>query len=101
MIDETTENMLSRIETGISGNDVIVINEFSMRGIDAIPRVDTFTYRAWVAKGRQVRKGEHGVKIPVYIRMEKKGKKPGDKPESYTRPRSTTVFHKSQTDPID
>ena len=64
---------------------------------DIIPRENIFTYNAWKALNRQVKKGEHGVKIVTWIPCTKKDKKTGEK-ESYRRPKTTTVFHISQTD---
>ena len=37
---------------------------------DVKPRENVFTYKAWQALGRQVRKGEKGVKVCVYITTE-------------------------------
>jgi N-terminal domain of anti-restriction factor ArdC len=71
-----------------------IIAGFNAKGIpeaDIHPRENVFTYHAWRALGRQVRRGEHGVKIATFI----KGRDT-DKP----RPWFTTVFHISQTDPI-
>ena len=67
------------------------------------PRINIFTYEAWRALGRQVRKGEHGVKILTYIESVKKDRDSDtgeEKQVSYRRPWHTTVFHVSQTDPI-
>ena len=85
---------------------------FAAKGIpetDIRPRENVFTYHAWRALGRQVRRGEHGVKIATFVAM--KGKKEKDvgtndgngtnKPKrGATRPWTATVFHISQTDPI-
>lgn len=60
------------------------------------PRENIFTYRAWHELGRQVRKGETGVKIVTYVPMTKKGEE-----GEFRRPKGTTVFHISQTDSID
>jgi len=64
------------------------------------PRVNVLTYKAWLAVGRQVRRGEHGVKVVTWIAMTKKDKKTGETLETFKRPRRATVFHISQTDPI-
>ena len=58
------------------------------------PRVNVFTYDAWKAKGRQVRRGEKGVSIVSWITMSSKN----DKDKTFKRPRKTSVFHISQTD---
>lgn len=71
---------------------------------DIKPRENVFTYRAWQALGRQVRKGEHGVKIVTWVAMTRLDKRPEamgtEIEETYRRPRTTTVFHVTQTDPI-
>ena len=83
-------------------NYVAIYQEFMARGIpeSAIePRRNVFTYQAWRALGRQVRNGEHGVKIVTFVRATRKDKKTGEE-ETYSRPWHTTVFHVSQTDAI-
>ncbi len=73
-----------------------IFEGFEEKGItDIQPRVNVFTYHAWKAKGRQVRKGEHGVRVVTWIKGT--DKKTG-KEKIY--PKRTTVFHISQTDPI-
>jgi antirestriction protein ArdC len=63
------------------------------------PRVNVFTYKAWQALGRQVQKGQKGVKVVTWVPMEKKDKKTGDV-EKFSRPRTTTVFHITQTEKV-
>jgi len=98
-----------------NGNDVQAILEFANRGIP-LEEIDTFgpnqnvrTYNAWRALGRQVRKGEKSVRLPVWYPIDSdckddealagRGDIPADK-----RPRcrlvTACVFHVSQTDPI-
>jgi len=75
---------------------------FAAKGIaesDILPRDNVFTYNAWLALGRQVRKGEHGVKVVTWIPCSKK-QTDGTK-AAFMRPKSTTVFHVSQTDRIE
>ena len=80
-----------------------IFDGFLARGIpedEIIPRENVFTYAAWKALGRQVCKGQHGVKICTFIPMETKEKDPetGEvKIKTSSRPRLTTVFHISQT----
>ena len=72
---------------------------FEAKGIaeDAIdPRENVFTYNAWRALGRTVKRGEHGVKITTWIPMELKDKRGNS--EKKLVPRNTTVFHISQTE---
>jgi integrase len=64
------------------------------------PRENVFTYNAWRALGRQVRKGEHGVRVLTFIDCQKRDEETGQLKERFRRPFSTTVFHVSQTDEI-
>src|SRR6266568_2902529 len=55
---------------------------FTAKGIaetDIKPRENIFTYHAWRALGRQVRRGEHGVKVCTWITVK-------DKTEDATNP---------------
>jgi hypothetical protein len=69
------------------------------------PRVNVFTLHAWPAKGRRVRKGEHGVKVVTWISRDGKESTnaAGERIVSQGRrfPKTSHVFHISQTDPID
>lgn len=68
---------------------------------DIRPRENVFTYHAWRALGRQVRRGEHGVKITTFVPMKDDDKANPDKPKRrVSRPWTATVFHISQTEPI-
>ena len=58
------------------------------------PRENVFTYNAWQALKRQVRKGESGVKIITWIPCKDK-----DSENSRMLCKRSTVFHVSQTDP--
>lgn len=101
---------LERATTQASmANYPAIIAGFIAKGIpesEIKPRENVFTFKAWRALGRIVRKGEHGVKIGTMIPV-------GDPEETVdpntgevlaeaprTRPWTTTVFHISQTDPI-
>jgi hypothetical protein len=84
-----------------------IFEGFMAKGIpehEIKPRENVFTYHAWRALGRQVRRGEHGVKVLTFITA--KGKVATDdlddkpKPGATRRPWSATVFHISQTDAI-
>ena len=80
-----------------------IIAGFMAKGIpemDIRPRENIFTYHAWRALGRQVRRGEHGVKVLTFVDMAKESKETGEK-QTFRRPWSTTVFHVSQTDAIE
>jgi len=77
------------------------------------PRENVFTYHAWRAIGRQVRRGEHGVKVCTFVTVQGANSKEdvdgiatndvdGTNPRKlgYRRPWTATVFHVSQTDPV-
>ena len=77
-----------------------IFEGFQAKGIpfDEIkPRENVFTFHAWKALGRSVRKGEHGVKVCTWIPMSKKDEN-GEAQPIGRKPRMTTVFHVSQTD---
>jgi len=103
---EMEREALSRARSNPSwANFGQVITEFASRGIPAseiCPKENVFTYNAWRALGRQVRRGEHGVKILSYCPIESKEANSDDQEQSVTRlrPVSAVVFHVSQTDPI-
>lgn len=86
-----------------------IIAGFMEKGIPAeeiTPRENVLTFWAWQAVGRKVKKGEHGVKCVTFIdaikETDKVDEKTGDKVRrSYSRPWTTTVFHISQTEPIN
>ena len=86
------------------GNFPAIFQGFAEKGIpesEIRPRENVFTYDAWYAQGRYVRKGEHGVKVLTFIECESKEAdvETGEK-RSFRRPWTTTVFHVSQTEPI-
>src|ERR1700680_3489752 len=79
-----------------------IFQGFSAKGIaesEIKPRENVFTFQAWKALGRVVRRGEHGVKVTTFIECTKENKETGEK-ESFLRPWTTTVFHISQTEPL-
>mgnify|MGYP001594226297 CR=1 FL=1 len=81
-----------------------IFEGFMAKGIagdDIRPRENVFTYNAWLAKGRQVRKGEHGVKVITWISVGDKTDETGAVlEEGYRKAHTTTVFHVSQTEPV-
>jgi hypothetical protein len=93
---------LSRAVNGMSlGNYPAIFAGFMAKGVpesEIRPRENVFTYKAWRALGRQVRRGEHGVKVVTFVEMAKEDKETGEK-KPFRRPWATTVFHISQTDP--
>ena len=89
----------------VMSNYPAILEGFAEKGIrpeDIEPRVNVFTFAAWKALKRQVRKGEHGVRITVWITCQKKqADQVEGEPDAYRRPKKTTVFHVSQTDPME
>src|SRR5438034_10027158 len=74
--EEIQREALSRAASGQSlANWPAIIHGFAAKGIpesDIRPRENVFTYHAWRALGRQVRRGEHGVKVTTFVPMTKK-----------------------------
>jgi antirestriction protein ArdC len=83
-----------------------IIDGFMAKGIpagDIEPRENVLTYDAWRAIGRQVCRGEKGVKVLTWIPTTKtvEDKETGEKKQlAGKRPWATTVFHVTQTKPI-
>src|SRR3989442_10288268 len=108
--EQMQEEALSRAIGGQAlTNRPAIIHGFMAKGIpehDIRPRENVFTYHAWRALGRQVRRGEHGVKVVTFVPMTKKtGQVDAETGEEKTaqlgkRAWNATVFHVSQTDPI-
>ena len=100
---EYQQAALSRAVNGeVVSNYPAIVHGFMAKGIpiDEIkPRENVFTFAAWKALGRYVRKGEHGVQVFTVITMSKENKDTGE-PETFSHPRSVTVFHISQTEPM-
>jgi len=100
-MDKITQSIesLNRAKNGDSlANYQAIMQGFADKGIaanDIIPRENVFTYNAWLALNRQVKKGEHGVKVVTWIPAKQK-----DNENSYMLCSRSTVFHVSQTDPI-
>lgn len=95
---------LARARAGCSPtNTMIVLTEMQTRGFtDVRPYENVLTFDAWRGAGRTVKRGEHGTKITVFVPMEvaETDERTGEtKTKTITRPRTSVVFHVSQTDP--
>ena len=92
-----------------------IIKGFMAMGIpelDIRPRENVFTFWAWKALGRQVRKGEHGVRVTTWVESRKqlqanhrdqRSDEADAAADANTRSRFSrpvTVFHVSQTEPV-
>jgi N-terminal domain of anti-restriction factor ArdC len=106
--DEIQQEALSRAAYGQScRNFGDIFAGFLAKGIpeaDIRPRENVFTYHAWRALGRQVRRGEHGVRVITFVSIDREA--PTDTQQDAkparrgSRPWSATVFHISQTDAV-
>lgn len=101
---EVAAEALARAQGGLSvANYAAILEGFVARGIpmhEIRPRENVLTYHAWRALGRQVRRGEHGVRVLTWIPMTCKDETTGEAKPIGRRPRAAVVFHESQTDPI-
>jgi antirestriction protein ArdC len=101
-------NSAEALSRAISGQSVAnyaqIYRGFMERGIpesEIKPRENVFTYDAWRALGRQVRRGEHGVSVFTFIETKSKERDPDTgELKMLRRPWRTRVFHISQTDAI-
>lgn len=100
---------LESLKRAVSGqsftNFPAIFQGFAAKGIpesEIKPRENVFTFQAWKALGRAVRRGEHGVKITTFIESKSReiNKETGES-KLIRRPWTTTVFHVSQTEPIN
>lgn len=88
-------------------NAVAVKTALAERGCACEPYADVFTFNRWRAQGRFVRKGEHGIRLTVYVAARRHdavedenglevGTAAPDRVHSY--PRTSFVFCRCQTD---
>ena len=103
--EEIQNEALSRAinPIGSCSNYPAIIQGFMAKGIspdDIKPRENCFTFNAWRALGRTVKRGEHGVRVVTFRQDDVKEKKPDGTIEFKTksRPWYATVFHVSQTE---
>jgi N-terminal domain of anti-restriction factor ArdC len=98
---DSAAEALDRARRGDSDWNVpAIVRGFTSKGIPADqikPRENVFTFQAWRALGRVVKKGEHGVKVETWIEREVDSE---DETKVIRRHRRATVFHISQTVPI-
>jgi len=102
---EKYQESLSRAVNGVTGSNYpAIIHGLVQKGIpqhDIQPRENVFTYNAWKALGRHVKKGEHGVRVVTFIQTDKTeiDKATGEEVKRHSSyPSSTTVFHITQTE---
>ena len=99
MDNQEQREALSNAVTGQSlMNYQAIIEGFAEKGVaveEIKPRENVFTFKAWMALGRCVKKGEHGVKVCTWVQA--KGKQAEEESKVKRIPWQTTVFHISQT----
>jgi hypothetical protein len=97
------ESLHRAVSSQALSNLPTIYREFLDRGIpetEIKPRVNVFTFHAWKALGRHVRKGEKGVRITTWIPTREKRDASGKVTKAEgRRPKTAYVFHVSQTDP--
>ena len=102
---QTRQEALTRAVSGQSlTNFPAIFQGFAAKGIpesEIKPRENVFTFDAWKALGRVVRRGEHGVKVVTFIdcRSKELDQDTGER-KTIRRPWTTTVFHVSQTEAL-
>ena len=90
-----TKDEATSFESGHSlQHAAILAMAANANGCECEPYVDWFTYKRWTAQGMQVQRGEHGVKLSVFVKAKKTDK--DGKETEYTRPWGTTVFCRCQ-----
>lgn len=81
------------------GNALTVKVALEERGCSCEPYADVFTFNRWRAQGRTVRKGEHGIKLPIIVRGEKVDADTGER-SGFSMRRASFVFCRCQTDKL-
>jgi hypothetical protein len=84
------------------GNYQAIFEGFAAMGIaaeDIKPRENVFTFNAWRALGRTVSKGQKGVRVVTVIRCTRQDAETGES-HPVRKPRTTAVFHISQTEAL-
>src|SRR6202795_2684456 len=104
-ITQSSPESLKRAVSGQSfSNFPAIFQGFAAKGIpesEIKPRDNVFTFDAWKALGRVVRRGEHGVEVVTFIesRSKETDADTGER-KVIRRPWTTTVFHVSQTEAL-
>jgi hypothetical protein len=103
--EEVRQEALTRAISGQTmSNYPAIFQGFIAKGIpesEIRPRENVFTFNAWRALGRTVRRGEHGVKVVTFIdRASKEIDKDTGEPKKFRLAWNTTVFHVSQTESL-
>ena len=106
--NSVSQSSVESLKRAVSGQSVTnfpaIFQGFAAKGIpesEIKPRENVFTFDAWKALGRVVRRGEHGVKVTTFVESKSKeiDEETGER-KTFRRPWTTTVFHVSQTEPL-
>ena len=106
--NSVSQSSVESLKRAVSGQSVTnfpaIFQGFAAKGIpesEIKPRENVFTFDAWKALGRVVRRGEHGVKVTTFVESKSKeiDEDTGER-KTFRRPWTTTVFHVSQTEPL-
>lgn len=100
------ESLARATQSQALSNYAPIISGFMERGIpeaEILPRENVFTFNAWKAKGRYVKRGEHGVRITTWVPTKGseealEGAQDGEETKVNLRPVTAVVFHVSQTE---
>ena len=95
------ETMTAESATTFSGYSVAnaIAVKAGLAECDCEPYADVFTFARWRAQGRVVRKGEHGIRLPVIVRGEKRDAETGEV-HGFSMRRASFVFCRCQTDAL-
>ena len=100
--DLCTEALQRALQNTAMANYPQIFAGFLAKGIpeaDILPRKNIFTFNAWRALGRHVKKGEHGVHVVTWLPVpDKIDAETGEVTKGGARPKGATVFHISQTE---
>ena len=105
----TDEMRLEALQRATEGDSVAnypaIYTGFAAMGIpesEIRPRENILTFHAWKAKGRSVKKGEHGVRVTTYVMVGEERDGAGTVTKQGCRTAKTAVvFHISQTEPTE
>jgi hypothetical protein len=105
----TDEMRLEALQRATEGDSVAnypaIYSGFMARGIpesEIQPRINVLTFHAWKAKGRSVKKGEHGIRVTTYVMVGEQRDAVGNvTQQGYRTAKTATCFHISQTEPTE
>lgn len=100
-MNQNQEALSRAVSNSSTSNYGVIFSEFGAMGIDDIrPRENVFTAQAWCALGRAVKQSElnRGARVLSWIPMTKLNQDTGETESIGRKPRSSMVFHVSQTE---